>query len=196
MITPQEEFITDLIKKSLVGVALPNTKSGEAGRAFEDKIEEMGININRGRGVDCKEFDWEFKTRHENAVSSQTVGTMLPENIVAHDNWYDTPIAKKIKKQLRATLDENSIIIDVDLIDFDQPHIQDLFEQAYNHARNQIIQNPKKTYTSCNGGYYGYFENTAPSRTRSLDWRISDSNMDKLKKMATSTFQHIFTYDY
>ena len=184
-----------MIKKSLIGTVLVNEKHGDAGRDFETKIEMMGININRGDGVDCKEFDWEFKTRHENATSAQTVGTMLPEDIINTVNWYDTPIHKKIKKQLRATLDKNSIIIDIDLIDFDQLHVQDMCEQAYNHARKQIINNPSIVYTSQKGGYYGYFENTNPNKTRSLDWRISDSNMDKLKNMATSTFSSIFEYD-
>lgn len=194
MITPQEKFILDMIKKSLIGTVLTNTKQGDAGRDFETKIEMMGISVNRGDGVDSKEFDWEFKTRHENATSAQTVGTMLPQDIINNSNWYDTPIHKKIKKQLRATLNKNSIIIDIDLIDFDQPHVQDMCEQAYKHARNQLIQNPQLIYTSQKGGYYGYFENTSPEKTRSLDWRISDSNMDKLKTMATSTFSSIFEY--
>jgi len=194
MITAQEKFILDMIKKSLIGTVLTNEKHGDAGRDFENKIESMGININRGNGVDCKEFDWEFKTRHENATSAQTVGTMLPEDVISIVNWYDTPIHKKIKKQLRATLDKNSIIVDIDLIDFDQPHVQDICEQAYKHARNQIIKNPQIAYTSQKGGFYGYFENTNPTKTRSLDWRISDSNMDKLKTMSKSTFGSIFDY--
>ena len=194
MITGQEKFILDMIKKSLIGKELTNEKNGDAGRDFEDKIESMGIIINRGNGVDCKEFDWEFKTRHENATSAQTVGTMLPEDVISTKNWYDTPIHKKLKKQLRATLNEQSMIIDIDLVDFDQPHIQDICEQAYKHARNQIVSNPHIVYTSQKGKFYGYFENTNPSKTRSLDWRISDRSMDKLKSMSKSTFGSIFDY--
>jgi hypothetical protein len=195
MITAHEEFIVDLIKKNLVGVKLHNEKSGDAGRDFENKVEEFGIEVNRGIGIDSKRLGWEFKTRHKNATSAQTIGNMIPEDIIDIDNWYDTPISKKIKKQLRATLDKDSKIIDIELIDFDQPHIQDLFEEAYDHARAQLINDQDLIYTSHKGGYYGYFENTSPEKSKSLDWRISDNNMDKIKNMATSTFSDIFSYN-
>ena len=126
-------------------------------------------------------------------VSAHTVGQMYDNDIIAN-NWWTCSVREKIKKQLRITTDENDVIIKVDLIDFDQPQIQDLLEKAYEHARKQIAINPEIGYTEYKG-YWAFFEQCHMPKNKAYSFRISDSDMDKLISNATSTFQNIFDYD-
>lgn len=195
MITQMEHVILGMIRIQLLGKKVPNHVLGATGRGFEDLLEDIGVPVNRKNGVDSVAFDWEFKTRQTGKTSSQTVGSMLPKDVIAIMNWKDTPVYKKIRKQLRATISENGIITEIDLFDFDQEFIQDIFEADYKHARSQIVKNPGLIYTKYKKENYGYFENTDPKRTRSLDFRISNEKMDKLKAMAKSTFSQLIEYD-
>ena len=147
MITQMEQVILGMIRIQLLGKKVPNHVLGATGRGFEDLLEDIGVPVNRQNGVDSVEFDWEVKTRQTGKTSSQTVGAMLPEDIIAIINWKDTPVYKKIRKQLRATIDETGTIIEIDLFDFDQEFIQDIFEADYKHARLQIVKDPRIIYT-------------------------------------------------
>lgn len=193
MITASEQVALQMIRKQLLGVQLSNVVYGEAGRDFENKLELIGIPINRKEGIDCIEFNWEVKTRHITATSAQTIGTMNPTDIINTPNYFDTLISKKCKKQLRAVLSENSTILEIDLFDFDDPYIQDKLSMAYDSARDYIIQYPKCVYTPC-AKQWAYFENTNPEKTKSLDWRMRDSTMKKLQTMSKDNFRNFFDY--
>jgi hypothetical protein len=194
MITKNEKLTVDIIRKQLLGVKLSNSVNGEAGRDLEDKLEYIvGIPINRKEGVDCIDIDWEVKSRHVTATSAQTIGTMLPEDVISTVDYFDTPIYKKFRKQLRVSLSENSVILDIDLFDFDDEYIQGKFAEAYSNARNYILQYPTCTYTPCTG-QWAYFENTNPNKTKSLDWRVRDAMMKQVQTMTKSTFTNIFDY--
>lgn len=185
-------LIQNLISQ-LIGKQLPTNTYGHAGRAAENLIESFGITVNRGAGPDIEIFGWEIKTRKITATSPQTVAKMNSDDIKKY-SYKNSPVFKKIKKQLRITTDENDVIIAVDLIDFDQPQIQDLLEEAYEYARDQIIIDPDVGYTQ-HKGYWGYFEQcNSPSTTYSF--RIGDTDMDKLVFMTKTTFQNLFDYDY
>ena len=194
MITQMEKVIVDMIRKQLLGKTVPNKILGDTGRGFEDLLEDIGVPINRGNGIDSIEFGWENKTRVLGSTSAQTVGSVLPEDIIAANSWDDLDISKKIKKQLRADIDENGKIVGIDLFDFDQEFIQDLFREAFLYAQTQLSANPHLTYTKYKKEHFAYFENTDPKRTRSLDFRIPDAKMDKLKAMSKSTFSSIIEY--
>ncbi len=185
-------IIQNLITQ-LIGKQLPTNIYGEAGRAAENLIEGLGIKVNRGAGPDIEIFGWEIKTRKITASSPQTVAKMSSDDIRKYA-YKDSAVFKKIKKQLRITTDEYDVIMAVDLIDFDQPQIQDLLEEAYEYARDQIIINKDIGYTQ-HKGYWGYFEQcNFPSTTYSF--RLSDTDMDKLVFMSKTTFQNLFEYDY
>ena len=191
MITSTETLILNIIKHHLLGKQLPSNYGGDAGRACEYLLEDIGISINRGAGCDIPEIGWEVKCRKGTATSAQTVATMRPENIISTP-YPLSPIYEKIRKQLRFTSNELDVIIAIDLCDFDQPQIQELLEAAYEHARALLRVNPSLAYTPYEG-YWGYFEKTKKDRPE-LDFRLADGDMEKLLAMTSSTFQEIFAY--
>lgn len=192
MIQPIETFVLDIIRHNLLGKKLPTNHHGEAGRACENLLETIGISINRGSGCDIPQLGWEVKSRKETATSAQTVTSMRPEDIIS-TSYRESPVYEKIRRQLRFTSNDSNIIIDIDLCDFDQKHIQDLLEEAYEHARALITANPDLCYTPYEG-HWGYFEKTKKDRPE-LDFRLADGQMEKLLAMTSSTFETIFDYD-
>jgi hypothetical protein len=191
MISSTETLILNIIRHHLLGRQLPSNFGGDAGRACEYLLEDIGISINRGQGCDIPEIGWEVKCRKGTATSAQTVATMRPENVISTP-YRLSPIYEKIRKQLRFTSNELDVIIAIDLCDFDQPQIQELLESAYEHARALIKANPAISYTPYEG-FWGYFEKTKKDRPE-LDFRLADGDMEKLLAMTDSTFQEIFTY--
>ena len=192
MITPTETLILNMIRHQLLGYQLPSNINGAAGRACEDLLEtKVGIRINRGYGCDIHEIGWEVKCRKGTATSAQTVTSMRPEDIISTP-YPLSPVYNKIRKQLRFTTSDNHVIIAIDLCDFDQPQIQELLEEAYEHARSLIKEIPKREYTPYDG-YWGYFEKTKKDRPE-LDFRLADGQMEKLLAMTASTFKDIFEY--
>lgn len=192
MITPVETLLLNVIRHHLLHQQLPSNVNGDAGRAAEDLVESMGIPINRGSGCDIPAVGWEIKTRKHTATSAQTVTAMMPEAIVSTPYRF-SPVYEKIKKQLRFTTDDKDVIVSIDLCDFDQPQIQDLIEFAYEEARKKISANLDIGYTPYEG-LWGYFERTKKDR-REYDFRLSDSDMDKLVGMTKSTFSALIEYD-
>ena len=155
MITPVETLILNMIRYHFLCTQLPSNINGNAGRACENLLESIGININRGYGCDIPAVGWEVKSRKGTATSAQTVATLHPETVI------DTPFLQslvyvKIRKQLRFTTNDLDVIIAIDLCDFDQPQILELIEAAYEHGRSLIRDNPQLTYTPYEG-YWGYF---------------------------------------
>jgi hypothetical protein len=191
MITSTETLILNIVRHHLLGKQLPSNYGGDAGRACEYLLEDIGISINRGAGCDIPEIGWEVKCRKGTATSAQTVATMRPENVISTP-YPLSPIYEKIRKQLRFTSNELDVIIAIDLCDFDQPQIQELLEAAYEHARSLLRANPSLAYTPYEG-YWGYFEKTKKDRPE-LDFRLADGDMEKLLAMTNSTFQEIFAY--
>jgi hypothetical protein len=178
------------ITKQLIGKKLPTNIDGHAGRAAENLLESYGIPINRGHGTDI-DLGLEVKTRKLTATSAQTICVMQPKDVIKY-SYYDSTVYTKFQQQLRIKTDENDIIVSAEIYDFDQPHIQSLIESAYEHGRMQLTKNPELLYTPYTG-FWGYFENTNPSKTTSLDFRISDTDMQKLESMSKSTFNQLFT---
>lgn len=192
MINEVEKILITLIKKLLVGKQLPTNLGGDAGRAVENMLEDLGIEINRGTGPDIPAIGWEVKSRKSTATSAQTVTGMYAEEIIGTP-YKLSAVYEKIKKQLRVTSDEKDVIINVELIDFDQEHIQDIIEAGYEHARKQISENQNLTCTSYKG-FYGYFEQTKLPKSKVYDFRLSDSDIDDLIMSSKSTFKNIFEY--
>lgn len=192
MITSYETLILNMIRHHLLHKEICNNTNGDAGRACENMLETIGIQINRGPGCDIPEIGWEVKTRKGTATSAQTITSMKPESII-NTSYYQSPVYEKIKKQLRFTTNDLNIIVAIDLCDFDQPQIQELLEEAYEHARKLIINTPTISYTPYEN-FWGYFEKTKKDRPE-LDFRLADGQMEKLLAMTSSTFQDIFSYD-
>lgn len=192
MITPYETLILNMIRHHLLHKKICSNLNGDAGRACEAMLETIGIRVNKGPGCDIPEIGWEVKSRKGTATSAQTITSMHPENIIKTP-YYRSPVYEKIKKQLRFTTNDSDVIVAIDLCDFDQPQIQDLLEQAYEHARQLVTKTPSIPYTPYEN-FWGYFEKTKKDRPE-LDFRLADGQMEKLLAMTTSTFQDIFSYD-
>ena len=174
--------------EKLVGKKISTNEFGHAGREVEKLLEELGIKINRGSGPDILDWGVEVKTRKTSATSAQSVTTMSVDDI-KNTAYYDSPVYKKFQQQLRIKTNDDDVITEVDIYDFDQPHIQEKVEAAYEHAREQLIKNPNLEYTPYEG-YYGYFEKKTNSS--SYDFRISDRDMKTFERMAKSTFTNHF----
>lgn len=184
------------ILKDLIGRKLPPYQFGQAGRAFEDIMEEdYGVQVNRSTGVDDPRFKIEYKTRDLDAVSPQTVATMSVEEIIATP-YYQSAIFKKFQQQIRIKT-RNMTIVEAELYDFSPKQIQEVIGRAYEHARAQLTANPSLIRTASGNegtGYWGYFEATNKSSPNSRSFRINPNAMDDYEDMATSTFNNIFEY--
>ena len=189
MITEAEKQVLSFIKRSLIGKQISSNFGGQSGRDVENLLEELGVNVDRAEIIDCPVLGWEVKSRRQGATSAQTVGTMYSHEIIATP-YKLSKIYLKIRKQLRFTQNEDNVIVDIDLIDFDQPHIQDRLEHAYESQRIKLTQNPKLKYTPVDDGQCAYFECTKD--TGSLDFRITETIMNSLIHSSKSTYQQLF----
>jgi len=179
------------LAEQLIGQQLPTNQGGHAGRAAEDLVEQLlGITLNRGKGTDVKIWGWEIKTRKRTATSAQTVCTMSSNDIVILP-YKSSPVYEKFQQQLRIYTNELDIIDEAVVVDFDQPHIQELIESAYEHGRKQIVNNPDIGYTEYSG-YWGYFEQCHLPNSTAYSFRISGADMDRLEDMAQSTYNDLF----
>ena len=175
----------------LIGKQLPTNEYGEAGRELENIIEEeFGLKLNRGKGPD---WLFEIKSRKESAVSPQTVTGMYLADILKTD-YKNSPVYEKFRQQLRVKTNDDNVIISAELYNFDQPQIQDLIEEAYNHAKDLLTQNSSLVRTSYAGGYYGFFENCHPDRPNYYSFRFNDADMRTLEEMTNTTFSAVFDY--
>jgi hypothetical protein len=173
----------------LIGIKLPTNIDGHAGRALEKILEDAGIKINRGHGPDIEDWGIEVKSRKKSATSAQTVASMAPDDIISK-SYRQSNVYKKFRQQLRIKTNDDDVIIEAELYDFDQPHIQILIEQAYEHGRKIISQYKNIGYTPYSG-FWGYFEQTK-SDSNCYDFRISNTDMESLERMAKSTFTKHF----
>lgn len=179
------------LSKKLLGHKLPTNMDGHAGRALEKLLESYGVPISQGPVADIEIYGLEVKTRKLTATSAQTVATMNIQDII------DTPYKKsivyyKLQQQLRIKTNEDDVIVEAEVYDFDQPQIQDKIEQGYEHARKIITNTPNIGYTPYNG-YWGYFEQCHKG-SKSYSFRFSGPDMDALETMTKTTFGSLFEF--
>jgi hypothetical protein len=173
----------------LIGIKLPTNIDGHAGRELENILSDAGIKINKGQGPDIVDWGIEVKSRKKSATSPQTITSMSPTDII-NTPYKDSNVFKKFQQQLRVKTNDDNVIVDAELYDFDKPQIQELIEEAYEHARKIITDNPAVGYTPY-VGHWGYFEQTKEN-SGSYDFRVSDTMMKKLEAMTKSTFNQHF----
>jgi hypothetical protein len=175
--------------KHLVGQSVPPKTNGAAGREIEEIMVAHGWPMDRhGQGIDVPAYGFEVKSRDLDSTSAQSIGKMLAEDIKITP-YSKSPIHDKVQQQLRVKT-QDQVIVSADMYDFSNPYIQQRIEESYESARAKIIAGDDSNYIS--GGTYGYFERTNPKTSRSYDFRLTDSAMQKLENMATSTFKDLF----
>lgn len=172
----------------LIGETLETNKHGHAGRQIEDILEDYGMDMNRGPGVDIPSLNVEVKSREITATSAHTVADMVVADIINTD-YKNSYVYEKIQQQFRVhTL--NNVVVSAEVYDFSADHIQELLEAGYENARQQLIQNSALPYTSYTG-FYGYFERVKGHTAHSF--RLSDRDMKTLEGMSKSTYTNLFT---
>jgi hypothetical protein len=189
MLTQFEQYHLTNIRKNLLGVELETNINGNAGRDFENKLENLGYYVNRSFGIDLPMLGWEVKTRKESAISAQTITSMHPDDIVKTP-YMMSPVYEKFKKQLRVYTNDGDIIIKIDVFDFDKDIIQTPVKASYENARKILISNRNINYIPYKG-LSVYFEKTRHDRPE-LDIRLSTSTMQKFESMSRSMYNHLF----
>jgi hypothetical protein len=184
-----EQNSLQLIRRQFLGIKLKTNINGDAGRDFEDKMEEIGFPINRLCGIDMPYLGWEIKTRKESATSAQTITAMHPDDIIKTP-YKLSPVYEKFKKQLRVYTNDYDEITKINVFNFDIDRIQCIIESSYERARSLLILNKNINYTPYEG-ICVFFEKTHKNRPE-LDIRISDTAIRKIELMSTSNYSNIF----
>ena len=178
------------LKAKLIGEAVPPKTYGAAGRDIENQLREQGFPISNNAGADLPTVGVEVKSRDVDATSAQSVGSMLPEDIISTP-YSKSVICEKLQQQYRVK-HKDQIIVSAEVYDFSPSYIQDRIERSYEAARQKIIAGDCSDYVY--GGPYGYFERTVKG-SRSYQFRVADGAVKKLESMASSTFNKFFTFE-
>jgi hypothetical protein len=173
-----------------VGTTVPfEQHNGNVGHWVESMIENSGLAINRGRGVDIPQLDKEVKTKNNESKSPYSIATMTVSEII-HTQYVDSLVYQKMQNHF--TVEYNNslrVVTKEDNIDFTDLSIQKLIKDAYEQARIIIAKN-----WSCgdiapyvNVTEYGQFEKV-PNQD-SYRFRIKVKAMNSLKGMSKSAAQ-------
>ena len=184
------------ITEQLIGKTLPPTFGGESGRGLETLLISLGIPLQNGAGADWKMFGLEVKSRDLKATSPQTIGTILPENMVLSD-WANSSVAEKFQQQFRVHTRDN-VIVAARVYDFSPKFIQEKLSEAWDILKNRIeleliAQANDPTHELpmyIPGTRYGYLERQ--ENIRSYHFRVSSAAMKELETMALSTINILF----
>ena len=178
------------IKANLVGESVPPKTHGAAGRNIENRLRAQGFPISNQSGPDLPSVGLEVKSRDIDSTSAQSVGTMLPEDII-QQSYRESVICEKLQQQLRVKTKDQKIISS-EVYDFSSPYIQEKFEESYEIARQKIIDGDRGNYIS--GGSYGYFERTVKG-SRSYQFRVSDGAVKRIEAMSMATSNKLITFE-
>lgn len=178
------------LKAKIVGETVPPKTHGAAGRDIENKLCAQGFPMSNQPGPDIPAVGLEVKSRDIDSTSAQSVGSMLPEDIISTP-YPKSVICKKLQQQYRVK-HKDQVIVSAEVYDFSPSYIQDRIERSYEAARQKIIAGDCSDYVY--GGPYGYFERTVKG-SRSYQFRVADGAVKKLESMASSTFNKFFTFE-
>lgn len=178
---------------ALVGMTVPNNCS-DVGKLVEDKLEELGYLMNRGKGIDIPGLGVEVKTRKEDATSARQIGTMTFDDILKTP-YRLSPIKTKFQQQL-IVKHKNNVVTSAKVYDFSNPHIQALIEHAYEECRVELAKHsstkdtvmPKYVRGTECVAYWEYHQ------SNSFQFRIAGSVYSKLERMAVNCDNNLFEY--
>lgn len=177
------------IKTSLIGTTLPEfADNSECGRFVEQHLIAEGWPLDtQNVGADCPTLNLEFKTKEVGSVAAFSIGKMSARDIQLQD-FEQTSICNKL--QLVGIIEhQHRVITSLNVYDFTSQSIQDIFKEAYEKARQQILLEDNLNYYS--GNKYAYFERTQRN-IDSLCFRVRTTKMDSLKRISKSTFDQLF----
>ena len=183
------------IEAAIKAMTFPPDYFGSNGRLVETVFEENGYKVNTGSGSDLKiaKMPVEIKTRNVLAKSSQSIASMLPEDIVKtpYDN---SPVKEKFQQQFRVHYNgDTGKVLDAKMYDFRDDHYQRIVREGYEDAR-KIFAGKKFGNYVCGKGHKCYFERTSNS-TNSYDFRLRSELMEGFETTHNSTFDSKFYYE-
>lgn len=178
---------------ALVGMRVPPQQYGNVGKLVEDALEALGYVVNRGAGCDLLSIGVEVKTRTVEATSAQTVGSMLPDDVI--NLPYDlSPIKSKFQQQFRVHHSSISeCIVSAKMYDFRKEYYQEIIRSGYEEARKIFATGIYGNYV-CGKGQRCYFEKTS-NGTNSYDFRMRSGLMEEFEATHDSTFEKMFNYE-
>jgi hypothetical protein len=175
------------LKIPLVGTVVPKQHNGNVGRFVESKLEQVGHNINKGKGIDLPEEELEVKSRKKKSKSAHTIGSMTIDQIKSTE-WDNTDLKQKCQRQFRVSYDDiESVISEAKIYDLTDPYIQKKLKEGYETGRKMIIEGNKNDYIK--GSKWGYFERKTDN---SYQFRIPDSSMKSILETSNNNFRDLF----
>jgi hypothetical protein len=199
--------ITNLKKAedALVGMIVPEQCYGNIGKLVEDEMEDLGYDINRGKGADLLAIGVEIKSRDLNATSAQSIGSMTSLDI-ASTSFRDSVIFEKFQQQFRVhhikKLDGSTVIVSAKMYNFAYPKIQDAVEAAYEAGRAAMIDQ----LDNCNGQCDDYVRGKLPNgllacgywerkeNSNSFDFRLPTTVMEQFEEIAINSSNKLFDF--
>lgn len=114
-------------------------RTNAVGTWVEDELSNLGLAVNKNNSIDVPPWSVEIKTRKLQAVSPHTLGQLSLKQILKN-SWKDSNIISKCQLHYQVIWDRNHMQTCVDrIIDLRQSWRQELFEHAFNQARDQLI---------------------------------------------------------
>lgn len=180
------------VKTSLIGKQMPRDDAAR-GVYIHNHFEYEGWPYNPNRGADIRDYNTEIKSRRSNAVSPMTIGTVQFQELVSVP-YEQSLVAEKMQYQLRVTVDSDSVVTAVDVLDFTPEYIQDMIKQGYDRVKyhaQQLMRNSRPR--TIPGNKYCYAERVGESESYRM--RLSPAGMRNLIQASKSTFNSIFIYN-
>jgi hypothetical protein len=153
-----------------------NGDTGAVGLWAEIELEQLGLPINRGVGIDIPPYNIEIKTRRIQGQSAETLGRSSLRKIIRHP-WATNPISKKCQLIYQLLWDEDHMTTVKDrIIDLRQPQRQQMFQQAFDSARQELVDYYSRkpvtdvlAHTKTAGGIYLETSQKSLSKPNSID---------------------------
>lgn len=177
------------------GTELPKYyNNGEYGHWVEDRVEQAGIAVNRGKGADISVLNTEIKSKSVESKSPNSIGTMTVYDII-NTPYEDSVVFEKMQHHYTVEYSsECRVVVSEKEFDYTDPSIQVLFKETYEQCRAEIAENWKDgiilPYVS---GKYGQFEKV-PNQL-SYRFRIPVNTMKRVKGMSKSAPQFNKLFD-
>jgi hypothetical protein len=132
-------------------LAKQTSDTGFVGKVIEEVLKKQGLpidSVSAGPDISTGYYDIEIKTRKKGSNADISIGAISVAEIAACD--YQNSIIKDKLQTIRwVEYDENNPFIDNsssivkcdDVLDFDNPRIQNEIEYHYNISRQEIVTN-------------------------------------------------------
>jgi hypothetical protein len=189
----EKKMTVNIFNIAPAGTEIPfEHHTGNVGHWIEDLAELAGLQVNRGKGIDLPGLSKEIKTKSLESKSPNSIATMTIWDLI-NTPYPESAIFEKMQNHY--TVEHSNvyrIVVNETNIDFSNPAIQKLLEEAYELGRQEIAENFKDgiVLPYVRKTEYGQFEKV-PNRD-SYRFRIPVDSMKKLKGMAKSQFNSLF----